>query len=880
MSAGAMPRADFKDRLNLRFFPLRFPLVILLIITFLSAVCGTLPAQTTNYTVVGWNNLGMHCMDADYSVFSILPPYNTILAQVIDSQGLLVTNPSGLTVTYEAVADPSGSINTTSVGKTTFWQFVHALFGLSLPADVGLPVPGPNSYAMPGSNNVAQTMDYDTNANWFAAYGIPLTPRDDAMQTNSYPMMRLVARHSGAVVATADIVLPVSDEMDCRACHASGSGPAAQPAAGWVNDPNAQRDYRLNILRLHDDRQLTDSVFQAALTTLGSNGYSTNGLTFTVLTNGVSILCAACHLSEALPGSGINGVKPLTEAVHAHHATVLDPTNGMTLDSVNNRSACYRCHPGSTTRCLRGAMGKAVASDGSMLLQCQSCHGSMSTVGATNRVGWLMEPNCQACHSGDALSNSGQIRFTSAFSSSNVTRVAVNQLFATNPNTPGAGLSLFRFSRGHGGLYCEACHGSTHAEFPSSHQNDNVTSIQHQGHLGVLVECEKCHRSQSATVNGGPHGMHPLGKSWVGEGGHARAVEAGGTAQCRACHGLDYTGTVLSLVHGDRTISTELGTKVFWSGYRIGCYTCHNGPGSESRNTNKPPVAKNSSASTATNTAVAIPLSASSPAGKALTLRIISQSSHGTVGLSGTVATYFPDAGYSGGDTFTFAAWDGQLDSNLGTVFVTIGGSSGGGCAYTITPTAKSVNAFLNKATVTVTAGRGCGWTAASNASWLTITAGTNRTGKGTVKYTVAPNANVSARMGTLTIAGHTFTVTQAGSTADLTGIWSNQAQVVTAQHLFKGALIVENVGQTNVPRSRVAIYLSGDNSLDGSDLLLRRYNVPKLAPRQTSKTSVSVKTPVGVSAAGKYVIALVDAEGIVPDINASNNVVVTGPLQ
>jgi hypothetical protein len=37
----------------------------------------------TNYTVVGWNNLGMHCMDSDFSVFSILPPYNTINAQLI-----------------------------------------------------------------------------------------------------------------------------------------------------------------------------------------------------------------------------------------------------------------------------------------------------------------------------------------------------------------------------------------------------------------------------------------------------------------------------------------------------------------------------------------------------------------------------------------------------------------------------------------------------------------------------------------------------------------------------------------------------------------------------------------------------------------------------
>ena len=44
-------------------------------------------------------------MDSDYSVFSILPPYNTIEAQLIVG-GLLIINSSSYTVTYEAVADP------------------------------------------------------------------------------------------------------------------------------------------------------------------------------------------------------------------------------------------------------------------------------------------------------------------------------------------------------------------------------------------------------------------------------------------------------------------------------------------------------------------------------------------------------------------------------------------------------------------------------------------------------------------------------------------------------------------------------------------------------------------------------------------------------
>ena len=35
------------------------------------------------YKVLATNDLGMHCVDADFSVFSILPPYNVVNAQVV-----------------------------------------------------------------------------------------------------------------------------------------------------------------------------------------------------------------------------------------------------------------------------------------------------------------------------------------------------------------------------------------------------------------------------------------------------------------------------------------------------------------------------------------------------------------------------------------------------------------------------------------------------------------------------------------------------------------------------------------------------------------------------------------------------------------------------
>jgi len=67
---------------------------------FLAVVFAlALPLWAANNQILGWNNLGMHCMDSDYSVFSILPPYNTIESQLIVG-GKLVTNGSGYTVTY------------------------------------------------------------------------------------------------------------------------------------------------------------------------------------------------------------------------------------------------------------------------------------------------------------------------------------------------------------------------------------------------------------------------------------------------------------------------------------------------------------------------------------------------------------------------------------------------------------------------------------------------------------------------------------------------------------------------------------------------------------------------------------------------------------
>ncbi|MBI3650225.1 MAG: BACON domain-containing protein, partial [Acidobacteria bacterium] len=75
----------------------------------------------------------------------------------------------------------------------------------------------------------------------------------------------------------------------------------------------------------------------------------------------------------------------------------------------------------------------------------------------------------------------------------------------------------------------------------------------------------------------------------------------------------------------------------------------------------------------------------------------------------------------------------------------------------TITSGASQISSALS-----VTATSGCSWTAISNVTWITVTSGASGTGSGTVGYTVLANPNRTARSGTMTIAGQTFTINQA----------------------------------------------------------------------------------------------------------------------
>lgn len=315
----------------------------------------------TSYVVLGYNDLGMHCMNQDFSQLCILPPYNSLHAQVIRRGVEPRVISSGVTVKYRI---PN---NTTSVTKTNFWQYAPALFGVSLAPDVGLT-----------GSTLEGTMSPTGNNDW-AATGIPVTPIDDDGLLNPYPLASIQVESAGVPVATTRAVVPVSWEISCNLCHAPGApGPAVDA----------------DILQKHDQ------------------------LHGTSLLNNRPVLCASCHADPALGTAGVPGIPSMSHAMHGSHANRMHAVTAMGLTNT-----CYACHPGFKTNCQRDVhFGKGITCTnchGNMAAvanpartpwasqpTCGSCHASRQPEFVFEEPGKLFKDSvghgnvhCTACHS-------------------------------------------------------------------------------------------------------------------------------------------------------------------------------------------------------------------------------------------------------------------------------------------------------------------------------------------------------------------------------------------------------------------------------------------------------------------------------------------------
>jgi len=137
---------------------------------------------------------------------------------------------------------------------------------------------------------------------------------------------------------------------------------------------------------------------------------------------------------------------------------------------------------------------------------------------------------------------------------------------------------------------------------------------------------------------------------------------------------------------------------------------------------------------------------------------------------------------------------------------------------FSISPTSQSFDSNGGSGSVTVTSDSS--WTAASDASWITINSGSSGSGNGTVNYTVSANSSTSQRTGTITIAGQTFTVTQAGGEGggvsqfdgSYSGSYSGTLSGSVAFTVSNGVITVTDPGGGSG-----AVYASGSTDFWGS---------------------------------------------------------------
>ncbi|MCA9294328.1 MAG: hypothetical protein KDA20_10985 [Phycisphaerales bacterium] len=255
---------------------------------------ATTALAANELVVIAYNDLGMHCMDEDFSELIILPPFNTIRAQVIERHGSpqILEDAENLTLRFSLPA------NTRSADKTNFWSQVEAAFGVALPPDIGLTGNGLSGEMERGPGG---------GAKYWEVVGIPVTPFEDNGRINPYPLAQIDVEHADGRTGQTVTVVPVSTELSCNLCHSATDGSA-----------------NLDVLRDHDALHGTDLVNQRP------------------------VLCASCHADNALGAPGQPGLPALSHAIHGAHADRMHLVDGI----VDN--ACYACHPGIRTSCHRG----------------------------------------------------------------------------------------------------------------------------------------------------------------------------------------------------------------------------------------------------------------------------------------------------------------------------------------------------------------------------------------------------------------------------------------------------------------------------------------------------------------------------------------------
>jgi hypothetical protein len=476
---------------------------------------GTSPPSGTStlpWRVLASNDLGMHCADLDYQIFSILPPFNVVHAQVIQtgtaSQKPKLLADTDADVYYSATSssiDPAGagSINTTSnlapAGtKSNFWapaplpsngtlgglayRLLYpgaVLDGVSMPVETGLPVPDPTKLPalvaaqqrMPSPTNTPQKFArYDTNlpffasfpfgttvtgAKWFSADGIPILPIDDAGRSNPYPLMRV---------------------------HAVAKG---TPVAAVVSSSKASLDIVLPVASEADCKNCHNGVSGVAAAFAKVTKYA-GGATWPIA------------MEEDAPGPD-----KVNNAAKINILRLHDAKWGANYTNADGSAA--KCWVGTEPSCL----------DQRRAIQCSQCHYSPALDLA--QVGPINEPAI-------GVNGRQQLRHISMSRAMHFTHGQYTSLFPAMPLPgpartlavqtpiledtcyqchPGKQTKCLRGAMGAGGVVCQDCHGDMKQvgnDFTVNLPGNGTFDLAKRVPWAVEPKCQSCHIGDAKTV--------------------------------------------------------------------------------------------------------------------------------------------------------------------------------------------------------------------------------------------------------------------------------------------------------------------------------------------------------------------------------------------
>ena len=316
--------------------------------------------------ILGYNDLGMHCIQPDYSNFLILPPGNNIIVQIFEKSSTSKLLTDGIIVKYKINSQDDPTKYTNS------WVYADK-YGYNVPEGLGIT-----------GNSLEGFMKLDSTKRYWEASAVPVTSKTGGTgPATPYQTATITVldKQSNKVLAEFNkLVVPVSPEMDCLNCHQR-----------WPN-----------ILIDHDEGE-------------GTKLYSDS-------LKGILHRCNECHADPILDQPGKPQVPALSLAMHGFHAdkmtTKIQPVcynchPGLITDCNRgvmraNNLGCENCH--GNMRQVANSI-KSGRTPWLQELGCEKCHNPKYKVnhGQLYRRSYLLNgPSpkmdnkilCATCHNG------------------------------------------------------------------------------------------------------------------------------------------------------------------------------------------------------------------------------------------------------------------------------------------------------------------------------------------------------------------------------------------------------------------------------------------------------------------------------------------------